>query len=74
MQSIIEIDWSVIKPLTTDSMASIRLVIMFKLFFAHAPRGFVWLLDLHGKSFGSYHQFTKQIFTNLGRGILKKPQ
>ena len=53
--------------------------IMLKPFFAHAPRAFVWLLDLYGGSLGSYpaipleNKFLKNI-TDLGRGILKKRQ
>ena len=52
LKSIAEIRCSVIKSLITDSMAcwshNVEVVL------AHAPRVFVWLLDLYGGSFGSY--------------------
>ena len=54
LKSIAEIRCSALKPLITDGMASIRLVPHVEATFTHAPRAFVWLLDLYGGSFVLY--------------------
>ena len=48
---------------------------MLKLIFAHAPRVFVWLLDLYGGSFDSHLPISlENEVLDLGSGILKKHQ